>query len=122
MSDTTRTIARIAGPVWIALAATEWMSMGIFVQQTAPVVYLNGTLLLVAGVAILQAHNRWRGGWPLLVTLNGWMLAALGLLRMVAPQATQATAGLTTNLIFVALLALGAALTFKGYAARRDQA
>ncbi len=38
--------------------------MHIFVAQTAPVVYLNGTLLLVGGVAIVQALNRWRGAGP----------------------------------------------------------
>ena len=72
-----RTIARIAGPSLIALAATEWLNMDIFAQQTAPVVYLNGTLLLVGGVAILQAHSRWNRGWPVMVTLTGWLILAL---------------------------------------------
>lgn len=115
MSPASRTIARIVGPSCIALAVTEWMNMDIFVQQTAPVVYLNGTLLLVGGVAILQAHNRWSLGWPLLVTLTGWVIAVLGLLRMISPQGAQAQEGLTTNLIFLALVVLGAALTFRGY-------
>lgn len=120
LSSTTRTIARIIGPPCIALAVTEWMNMDIYAQQTAPVVYLNGTLLLVGGVAILQAHNRWSLGWPLLVTLTGWVIAALGLLRMIAPQGSQAQEGLTTNLVFIGLAILGAALSIRGYVLRDE--
>jgi hypothetical protein len=89
--------------------------MHIFVAQTAPVVYLNGTLLFVGGVAIVQAHNRWSGGWPLLVTLTGWGGTALGLFRMIAPEAAQAKEGPMTNGIFIALLVLGGLLSFLGY-------
>ncbi|WP_309645492.1 hypothetical protein [Phenylobacterium sp.] len=120
MSSASRTIARIVGPPVVALAVTEWINMDIFAQQTAPVVYLNGTLLLVGGVAILQAHNRWSPGWPLLVTLTGWITAALGLLRMIAPQATQAQEGPTINLVFIALAILGGALSIRGYLLQDD--
>lgn len=114
-----RTIARIAGPSLIALAATEWLNMDIFAQQTAPVVYLNGTLLLVGGVAILQAHSRWNRGWPVMVTLTGWLILALGLYRMIAPEAPQAQDDPATDLVFVALAVLGAVLSIKGYGGRR---
>lgn len=89
--------------------------MHIFVAQTAPVVYLNGTLFFVGGVAIIQAHNRWSWGWPLLVTLSGWGIAALGLIRMIAPEAAQAREGPMTNAIFIVLLVLGGLLSFLGY-------
>lgn len=118
MSAASRTIARILGPSSIALAVTEWMNMDIFAAQTAPVVYLNGTLLFVAGVAIVQAHNRWVWGWPLLATLAGWGLGIAGLARMIAPRAAQVEAGLGADLIFVALLALGGWLSYKGYVGR----
>lgn len=115
MSATSRIIARIVGPACIALAATERMNMGIFAAQTAPVVYLNGTLLFVAGVAIVQAHNLWGWRWTLLVTLAGWGLVVAGLARMIAPQAGQIEAGFVADLVFAALFALGAWLSFKGY-------
>lgn len=89
--------------------------MHIFIGQTPPVVYLNGTLLLVAGLAIVQSHNRWAWGWALLVTLAGWTAVALGLWRMIVPEAAQAKEGAVTNAIFVALAVLGAALSFQGY-------
>lgn len=89
--------------------------MHIYAAQTAPVVYLNGTLLFVGGVAMVQAHNRWNWGWSLLVTLFGWAVMALGLVRMIAPTAAQAGEGPVTSAIFVALLVLGGLLSFLGY-------
>lgn len=115
LTPTSRRIARIAGPTAIALATTESANLRIFGAQTAPVVYLNGTLLFVAGVAIVQAHNRWRWGWPLLVTLTGWAVAALGLMRMIAPEAPQVSEGPIATAIFIALLGLGGLLSFLGY-------
>lgn len=100
---------------------TESANMHIFAAQSAPLVYLNGTLLFVGGVAIVQAHNRWRLGLPLLVTLTGWGLTTLGLVRMIAPEAAKTQAGPVTNAIFVALLVLGGLLSFLGYRPGRDE-
>jgi len=44
-----RQIARIVGPALIALGITEAINIDIFTGNAAPVVYLNGTLLFVAG-------------------------------------------------------------------------
>lgn len=115
-----RRIARIVGPSLVVLAVTEWANMDIFDAQTPPVVYLNGTLLFIAGVAMVQAHNRWRLGWPLAVTLTGWGVLMLGLVRMIAPAGPQAAAGPLTDAIFVVLLALGLLLAWLGY--RREGA
>lgn len=54
-----RALAGLIGPTLLALSATEALNMGVYVAQSAPVVYLNGTLLFIAGVAILRAHTRW---------------------------------------------------------------
>lgn len=115
MTPAARTTARIAGPALLALALTEWLNLGAFAAQTAPVVYLNGTLLFIGGVAILQAQGRWRGVWTALVSLLGLAAAALGLWRMAAPQAPQQAPGLAADLTFLALGALGVALTVGGY-------
>src|SRR3989344_5240832 len=115
MTSATRRIARIAGPTAIALAASEAANIHIFAAQTAPVVYLNGTLLFVAGVAIVQAHNSWRWGSPLLVTLTGWGVTALGLARMIQPDGVTAQEGLFTAAIFLAMFVLGGLLSWLGY-------
>lgn len=83
-------------------------------------VYLNGTLLFVGGVAMVQADSDWRLGWPLLVTLTGWGVTALGLFRMIAPDSPQATEGLLTNFVFLLLLMLGVALCVRGYGRAGD--
>jgi hypothetical protein len=40
---------------------------------------------LVAGLAIVRAHNIWVGGWPVLVTVLGWLAILSGLVRMLFP-------------------------------------
>ena len=56
-------------------------------SNPAPVVliYLNGTLLFVAGLSIVRAHNQWKADWPVLVTLMGWFAIVGGLFRMFDP-------------------------------------
>ena len=71
MTDS-RQLAGLIGPVLIALAATEAMNIKVFSSQIAPVVYLNGAILFVAGLAIVRAHNVWTWRWPIIVTLTGW--------------------------------------------------
>ena len=115
MTDSRRT-AGLLGPTLIAIAMTEAMNLRILARTPAPVgvVYLNGTLLFVAGLAIVRAHNRWKGGWPVLVTLMGWLAILGGLIRMVAPASAQSGATWVFALLIV-LLAIGIVLTFKAY-------
>jgi len=111
-----RRIAGLLGPTLIALAVSEAMNLRAMAEHPASIglVYLNGTLLFVAGVAIVQVHNRWTRGWPVLVTLMGWFAILGGVMRMLAPQAT--TSGATWVYgVLVALLAVGVVLSFKGY-------
>jgi hypothetical protein len=119
MADSRR-IAGLLGPTIIALIMSEnkFVNPHLYDRQIPPVVYLSGTLLLIAGLSIVRAHNRWSRGWPVVVTLTGWFAMLLGLLRMFAPasysQGAQAngTALLAGELV---LLAIGVFLTFKAY-------
>jgi predicted phage tail protein len=92
------------------------MNLRLMADHPASVglVYLNGTLLFVAGVAIVQVHNRWTRGWPVLVTVMGWVAILGGVMRMFAPQATTSGATWVYGLL-IALLAVGVVLTFNGY-------
>lgn len=123
MKDSKR-IAGLLGPTLIAVAITEAMNLRFLTAfigpSHGPLVYLNGTLLFVAGLAIVRAHNRWTGGWPLLVTLVGWFVMLGGLIRMIAPVSAQ-RAGQNTTAVFgllIVLLAIGIFLTFKAYGSR----
>jgi hypothetical protein len=82
---------------------------------------LSGILLFVADLAIVRTHNIWAGGWPVLVTVLGWLILLGGLARMLFPTQIAAIAagvGRSTGVIVAAaivLLVLGAILLFKGY-------
>ena len=97
------------------MSPTEALNLDCFAGNPAPVVYLNGMLLFVAAVAILQAHNRWTLGWPVLITLSGWVLAAGGLYRMIAPRAAQIGPGPAADAVFALLFTVGMVLTWNGY-------
>ena len=118
MTDSRR-IAGLLGPTLIAVAITEAMNLRVMTENRASVglVYLNGTLLFVAGLAIVQVHNRWTRGWPVLVTVLGWFAILAGLVRMISPQSTTSGAAWVYALLIV-LLAIGIVLTFTGYARR----
>lgn len=113
--DSARRIARIAGPGLVALGPTEGLNLDAFAGNPAPVVYLNGTLLFVGGIAILQAHARWSLNWTVLVTLVGWVLCLGGLYRMIAPAAPQLAPGPMTWAVLVTLTLVGGVLSFNGF-------
>ncbi len=115
-----RRIAGLLGPVMIALITSEneIVNPHLYDRQIPPVVYLSGTLLFIAGLSIIRAHNHWTAGWPVVVTLAGWFAAVLGLFRMFKPELYQQGAQANTTALLVGesvLLAIGAFLTFKGY-------
>jgi len=113
--DAATRIARIAGPGLLALAPTEGLNLEVFAGNPPPLVYLNGTLLFVGGVAILQAHGRWSRDWRGLITLAGWVLVAGGLYRMIAPTAPQLGPGTATWAVLAVLTVVGLVLTWRGY-------
>ena len=119
--NTSRRMAGLIGPTMIALGITEALNLRTMLENPASVVlvYMNGTLLFVAGVAIIRDHNRWVTGWPVLITITGWLLVVGGLLRMTAPLRVQSEvrASWTYGLLTVIVCA-GALLTYKAYRPR----
>lgn len=116
-----RQLAGLLGPSLIAVSITESMNLEIFSHTSAHLVYLNGLLLFVAGLAIVRAHNVWTAGWPVLVTLIGWLFLLGGLIRMIAPVSTQQAAQHPTTVLALtsALLIIGIVLSFHAY--RREK-
>lgn len=114
----TRTIARLLGPSLLVTAVTEVYNAEIFVDSSLPVIYLNGTLLFVAGLSVVQAHNIWTPRVPALVTCMGWLTMGLGLARMAFPEAfllrsSEFSSGLLV--LCAALGAIGTTLSVAGY-------
>ena len=124
---TSKTIAGLIGPTLVAVAVAVVLNLGSFpalaeqVSRDPALIFLSGILLFVAGLAIVRAHNIWAGGWPVLVTVFGWLILLGGLARILFPaQITAIAAGVgrSAGLIVAAaivLLVLGAILSFKGY-------
>ena len=103
----------------VAIGASEALTYRIWASNIAPLISLNGVLLFVAGLAIVRAHNRWTRGWPVLVTLTGWLGIFAGLFRMFAPEVQQRGEDAPTTIITAILIgALGLVLTFQAYRRR----
>lgn len=118
---TSRRIAGLLGPTIMAMVVSEFplVQPHLYDAQIPPVVYLSGTLMFVAGLAIVRAHNRWAGDWTVLVTLCGWFFLALGLFRMFGAGLYQRGAARTGSMVFMVLegllLVVGLILTYKAY-------
>lgn len=91
--------------------------------------FLLGLFTLLAGLAIVLAHNLWSGG-PLrvIVTLLGWLTLIKGLLFLFLPPQMEAgffLRGLHYQQLFYVYmgisLVLGAYLTFAGFKAKPEQ-
>ena len=123
----TKLIAGLIGPLMAAIGIAMLLNRQAFpemvsqVAQNYAIIFLSGALSLLAGVAIVRVHNVWTGGWPVIVTILGWLLIVGGLARMWCPKKASeiaTTFGSDPTLLLVAgavLLALGAFLSFKAY-------
>lgn len=123
-------IAGLIGPTLIAVGAANLANlanMPVLVEQAShePVlIYVSGVLMFVAGLAIARAHNQWRAGWPIIVTVLGWLLLLGGLSRMFFPsQLGQLAGGIAQSTavpmtVSIVVLVIGAFLSFEAYAAK----
>ena len=114
-------IARLVGPVIVMMVASEFplVQPHLYDAQIPPVVYLSGVLMFVAGLAIVEAHNVWRGDWTVLITLSGWFFVLLGLFRMFAAGFYQRSSATASSIVFIILegilFVVGLIMTFKAY-------
>ena len=120
MEDSKR-IAGLVGPTLVAMLTSEFPAVQphLYDTQTPPVVYLSGTLLFVAGLAIVRSHNRWARNWTVLVTLSGWFCLLFGLVRMfTAGSYLRNSANTNSNVLMLlegVLLLAALIMTFKAY-------
>lgn len=117
--EKSKSIARLVGPTLIVMVFSEMRVWNptLYDTQIVPLVYLNGVLLFIAGLVIVTRHNIWIYGWETLVTIIGYAVIMLGLLRMLFPQ-TQKAEFKNDNFILIVeiiLIFVGIFLTFKAY-------
>ncbi len=121
-------IAGLLGPALVVIPISEFplVQPDLYAEQTPPVVYLSGVLMFIGGFAIVRAHNVWVRNWTVLVTLVGWGMLLLGLVRMFAASQYRQTSANTNPLVFMVieggLLVVGLIITYKAYFSGKDDA
>jgi hypothetical protein len=127
LMSSSKFIARLIGPLLVVSGIAMLSNHGSYTDmveeflRSPALIYIAGFLALLGGLAIINVHNSWHWGWPLIVTVIGWLAVIGGTFRMVAPQYVQALGSATfahsTVIIMIAILtvALGGFVSFKGY-------
>jgi len=110
-----RQLAQIIGPTLSVMTISEMINLSIWESNIPSVTFLNGVLLFVGGISIIRVHNFWVRSWIILITLLGWLIIILGLLRMFFPTAQQAGENFSTYLLLTVLFVIGLFLVLKGY-------
>ena len=117
--EKSKSIAGIVGPTLIVMVFSEMRLWNptLYDRQIVPLIYLNGVLFFVAGLAIVKSHNIWIYGWQTLLTIIGYIVIIVGLFRMFFPQIQKAEFN-NNNFILtveIILILMGIFLTFKAY-------
>ncbi len=120
-------LARLIGPVLVVIGLGALVNAAIYramageMLNSIAFIYIAGLFSLIAGLALVLAHNAWVAGWPVIITVLGWLGIVGGTFRIIAPQQV-ATIGF--NIISHPLLpmisggivlAIGAVLSYFGY-------
>ena len=128
--DRSSFLARLFGPTFVAVALGMLINLGMYEGMIAEALhfgtlfYLSGLLSLLAGLAIVNLHNRWQLEWRLIITVLGWLMTIGGITRIVLPKVAIAIGSTIyssrASTIVAALIigTLGAFLSFKGYTQR----
>jgi hypothetical protein len=95
-----RQLAQIIGPTLSVMTLSEMMNLPIWENNIPSITFLNGVLLFVGGISIIRVHNFWVRSWIILITLIGWFILILGLLRMFFPTVKQGGENFSTYLLF----------------------
>jgi hypothetical protein len=97
--NTSRYIARLMGPVLLIIGIG--MIAGLFVEAESysslmkefigsrALIFITGVLALLAGLAIVNAHNLWVPDWRVVVTVLGWLFILRGIMNLVSPAVVQ---------------------------------
>ena len=126
-------IARLMGPVLlimgigtalgvlgVGMAAGDYTSL-MREMANPPLTILVGILTLLAGLAIVNAHNLWVSDWRVIITILGWLAIIRGALSLLFPAGMQVIGetivATTSGPIIAALiiLVLGGILSWMGY-------
>jgi hypothetical protein len=127
--ETSLFLAKLLGPLLLIIGAAMLINqvnmreMAAEFLDSRAMIFLSGLLTLLGGLAIVLTHNVWEAGWPVMITIFGWLSAIGGAFRIVFPDSVKSMGAamldkpalMTAGGIVQALL--GAALCYVGYMA-----
>lgn len=120
-------IARLIGPLLLIMGLSmvvEGDTVRALSQEflsNLSSIYLAGMLALLAGLAIVNAHNLWVADWRVIITILGWLSVIGGVIRLLFPGTVQQ---LGTGMVAsqhsmimggIIVLVIGAILSWVGY-------
>jgi hypothetical protein len=123
-------IARLIGPTFVAvglgilLNGPFYTALIMEAVRSPTLIYFSGLMSLIPGLTILNVHRTWTGGWRVIVTIIGWLMAIGGVIRLVLPATTAALAtdiyarSVFLLIVAVVVLVVGGYLSFEGYRRR----
>lgn len=121
-------ISKFLGPIILVVSVPMILTPRRLQETTArfladsPLILISGVLAMVAGLSIVNTHNVWVLGWPVIITFLGWALVLGGVFRIAAPRVVHDVGGAMVGRPTITIIAgaiwgsIGAFLTFKGYA------
>jgi hypothetical protein len=85
-------IARILSVIYLSAGLGAFISADHFRRlpddlfRNAGLAYVTGFMAVILGLLIVHYHKTWTKGWPVLITLIGWVALLKGVAIIVAPQ------------------------------------
>ena len=93
--ETSLFLARLLGPVMLAIGAAMLLNpanmraMATDFLEHRGLIFLAGILTLLGGLAIVLKQNVWEAGWPVVITIFGWVAVVAGVFRIVFPDSVK---------------------------------
>lgn len=120
-------IAKLLGPIVVVAGLTSLLNPQImrdvakeFLASHA-LLFIGGVMAMLAGLAVVNTHNRWVADWPVIITVFGWLSIVGGILRIGFPSLTKSMGERmmgsepALRVIGGVQLLIGVFLSYKGY-------
>ncbi len=120
-------IAKLIGPILVVAGLTGALNTQLLREvgreflASPALLFIAGFMALLGGLAVVNTHNIWVAGWPVIITFIGWVALIAGVLRIGFPAIARSM-GKTMlakesllQAIGVVQVLLGAFLMYKGY-------
>ncbi len=120
-------IAKLIGPILVVVGLTALANPKALQEMaqefltSRALIFIAGFLALLGGLAIVNTHNLWTAGWPVIITIFGWLAVVGGIIRMAFPALTKFIGeAMLSKLVALRVagglqIALGGYLMVKGY-------